>query len=60
MHRCQLFCHNQAHLYAWLAAGIEPGTFVTRSLEFTLSTFALVAAVVRGMLKTREIFLVSY
>ena len=33
--------------------GIEHGTFVTRSLEFTLSTLALIAAVVRKMLKTR-------
>ena len=38
---------------AELAARIEHGTFGTRSLEFTLSTLALVAAVVRRMLKTR-------
>ena len=37
----------------WLAAGIERRTFGTCSLEFTLSTLALVAAVVRRMLKTR-------
>ena len=35
-----------------LAAGIEHGNFVTRSLELTLSTLALVAAAVREMLKT--------
>ena len=44
---------QRAHLCAQLAAGIEHGTFGTRSLEFTLSTLALVAAVVRRMLKTR-------
>ena len=37
----------------WLAAGIERRTFGTCSLEFTLSTLALVAAVVRRMLKTQ-------
>ena len=42
-----------AHLCTQLAAGIEHGTFATRSLEFTLSTLALVAAVVRRMFKTR-------
>ena len=42
-----------AHLCAWLAAGIEHGTFGTRSLEFTLFTLALLAAVVRKILKTR-------
>ena len=44
---------QRAHLCAQLAAGIEHGIFGTRSLEFTLSTLALVAAVVRRMLKTR-------
>ena len=37
----------------WLAAGIERRTFDTCSLEFTLSTLALVAVVVRRMLITR-------
>ena len=32
---------------------MEHGTFGTPSLEFTLSTLALVAAVVRRMFKTR-------
>ena len=32
---------------------MEQGTFGTRSLEFTLSTFALVAPVVRRMHKIR-------
>ena len=36
-----------------MAAGIEDGTFGTRSLEFTLSTLALVASAVRKMLKNR-------
>ena len=36
-----------------MAAGIEHGTFGIRSLEFSLSKLALVAAVVRRMLKTR-------
>ena len=44
---------QRAHLYEQLAAGIEHGIFGTRSLEFSLSTPALVAAAVRGMLKTR-------
>ena len=35
-----------------MAASIENGTFGTRSLEFTLSTLALVAAVARRLLKT--------
>ena len=43
---------QRAHISAQLAPGIKHGTFGTRSLEFTLSTFALVAAVVRRMLKT--------
>ena len=42
---------ERVHLCTQLAAGIEHGTFGTRSLEFTLSTFALVAAVVRRMVK---------
>ena len=41
------------HFCAQLAAGIEHEIFSTRSLEFTLSTLALVAAVVRRILKTR-------
>ena len=44
---------QRAHFCAWLAAGIEHGLFGTRSLEFTHSTLALVAAVVSRMLKTR-------
>ena len=44
---------QRAHLCAWLAAGIEHGTFGTRFLEFTLSTTALVAAADRRILKTR-------
>ena len=36
-----------------MAAGIELKAFGTRSLEFTLSTLKLVAAVVRRMIKTR-------
>ena len=36
-----------------MAAGIEHGTFGTRSLELTLSTLALVAAALREMLKTQ-------
>ena len=38
-----------------MAVGMEQETCGTRSLEFTLSTLALVAAVVRKMLKTRVI-----
>ena len=38
-----------------MAVGMEQETYGTRSLEFTLSTLALVAAVVRKMLKTRVI-----
>ena len=42
------------HCYRELTSvGIEHGTFGAGSLEFTLSTLALVAAIVRGMLKTR-------
>ena len=44
---------QRAQLCAQLAPGIEHETFGTRSLEFTLFTLALVAAVVRRMLKTR-------
>ena len=44
---------QRAHICAQLAAGIEHGIFGTRSLEFILSTLALVAAVFRRMLKTR-------
>ena len=44
---------QRARLCIQLAAGIEHGTFGTRSLEFTLSTLALVAAVVSRMLKTQ-------
>ena len=54
---------QRAHLCAKLAAGLEPGTFgflsqvtnysSTRFLIFSLSTLALVAVVVRSMLKTR-------
>ena len=36
-----------------MAAGIELKAFGTSSLEFTLSTLRLVAAVVRRMIKTR-------
>ena len=43
---------QRARLCIQLAAGIEHGTFGTRSLEFTLSTLVLVAAVVK-MLKTQ-------
>ena len=42
-----------AHLCTQLAAGIEHATFATRSLEFTLSTLALVAANVWRMFKTQ-------
>ena len=51
-----------AHLSAYLAAGLELGTFgfvtqvanhyATHPLKFTFSTLALVAAAVRRMLKT--------
>ena len=44
---------QRAHFWAQLEDEIENGIFGTRSLEFTLSTLALVAAVVRRMLKTR-------
>ena len=44
---------QRAHLCAQLAAGIEHGIFGTSSLELTLSTLALVAAVIRRILKTR-------
>ena len=54
---------QRAHLCAKLAAELEPGTFgflmqvanhqATHSVEFTLYTLALVAVVVRRMLKTR-------
>ena len=44
---------QRAHLCAQLVVGIEQGIFGTRSLETTLSTLALVADVVRRMLKTR-------
>ena len=44
---------QRAHLCAELAAGLEPGTFGTRSVEFALSSLALAAAYVRRMLKTR-------
>ena len=54
LHRCLAgLLLQRAHRCPQLAAGIEHGTFGTRSLEFTLSTLALVAAVVRKMLKTR-------
>ena len=50
------------HLCTQLATIIEHGTFGICSLEFTLSKHALVAAVVRGMLKTwitlRDVFCV--
>ena len=42
---------QRAHISAQLAPGIEQGTFGTRSLEFTLSTIALVAVAVRRMRK---------
>ena len=44
---------QRAHISAQLEAGIEHGTIGTRSLELNLSTRALVAAVVKRMLKTR-------
>ena len=44
---------QRTHLCAQLSAGIEHGINGTRSVEFTLSTVALVAAVVRRILKTR-------
>ena len=44
---------QRSHLYALLAVGIKFGTFGTCSLEFTLSTLTLVAAVVTRILKTR-------
>ena len=54
---------QKAHLCAELAARLKPGTFdflaqvtkhyATRPLKFVLSTLALVADVVRSMLKTR-------
>ena len=44
---------QRVHLREYMAVGIEHETFGTRSLEFTLSRLALVAAVYRRMLKTR-------
>ena len=44
---------QRAPLCAYLAVGMENETFGTRFLEFTLSTFALVAAVVRSILKSQ-------
>ena len=44
---------HRAHHCPQLVAEIEHGTLDTRFLEFCLSTLALVAAVVRRMLKTR-------
>ena len=54
---------KRAHLRAEIAAGVKPGTFgflmqvgnhyATRSLKLALYTIALVAAVVRRMLKSR-------
>ena len=44
---------QRANISAQLAPGIEQGTFGTLSLEFTLSTLALVAAAVGRMLKTQ-------
>ena len=43
---------QRTHICALLAAGVEHGTFCTRSLESTFSALALVAAVARRMLIT--------
>ena len=43
---------QRTHICALLAAGVEHGTFCTRSLESAFSALALVAAVARRMLIT--------
>ena len=46
-------CRQLTYCRAQLAARIKHATFVSRSLEFTFSSFALLAAVVSRMLKTQ-------